>query len=253
MLEASFLGLSDRLPEDGAVSVWPAWEVWEGGVVTAWFQVRLAFADGAVVEALAVVADGNVSLEDVRARPALALDDLAVLADWLEVPLFEACGIAAGPAQGRGREADEAEMVGEGAAGHRGAEVSEVDVSGAGVSGADVSAVDIGVAGEGEGDAGAGAGGEEGADASDASDASEASDAADAAEAAGPRRARPPWPRGIEGRWLVAQAYRTAQEEGTDPVLAVMCATGHSRRRSLRLIAQARDAGFLTPRHARRG
>jgi hypothetical protein len=35
-------------------------------------------------------------------------------------------------------------------------------------------------------------------------------------------------------------------------VLAVMSATGHSRRRSLRLIAQARDAGFLTPRHVRR-
>ncbi|MEU1166861.1 DUF6214 family protein, partial [Streptomyces sp. NPDC005921] len=58
--------------------------------------------------------------------------------------------------------------------------------------------------------------------------------------------------RGIEGRWLVAQEYRAAQADGLDPVLAVMCATGHSRRRSLRLIAQARDAGFLTPGHARR-
>ncbi|QIJ66395.1 hypothetical protein G7Z13_03505 [Streptomyces sp. JB150] len=223
--------------------MWPAWEVWEGGVVTAWFQVRLAFADGAVVEALAVVADGNVCLEDVRARPAFCLDDLAVLADWLEGPLFEACGIAAGTAEGRGPEADEAETVGEGAAGQGGAEASEVDVSGvgdggAGDTGAGVSAVDIGVAGGAEGEVGGDAG---------------ASDAADAAGAAGPRRARPPWPRGIEGRRLVAQAYRTAQEEGTDPVLAVMCATGHSRRRSLRLIARARDAGFLAPRHARRG
>ncbi|MGW7613286.1 DUF6214 family protein, partial [Streptomyces sp. NPDC054766] len=53
-------------------------------------------------------------------------------------------------------------------------------------------------------------------------------------------------------RQLVAEAYRAAQEEGVDPVLAVMGATGHSRRESLRLIAGARDAGFLTPRHARR-
>jgi hypothetical protein len=35
-------------------------------------------------------------------------------------------------------------------------------------------------------------------------------------------------------------------------VLAVMGATGRSRRKSLRMIARARDAGFLTPRHARR-
>ena len=65
------------------------------------------------------------------------------------------------------------------------------------------------------------------------------------------RRARPAWPRGVEGRRLLAQRYRVAQEQGADPVLAVMCATGHSRRKSLRLIAQARDAGFLTPRHVR--
>ena len=68
----------------------------------------------------------------------------------------------------------------------------------------------------------------------------------------GARRARPVRPRGIEGRRLVADEYRAAQEQGADPVLAVMRTTGHSRRRSLSMIAQARDAGFLTPRHARR-
>jgi hypothetical protein len=134
----------------------------------AWFHVRLVFSDGARVDTLAVVAEAGVSLEDVRAQPALSLDDLGALADWIEGPLFEACG----------REPE--------------------------------------------------------------------------AEGVGPRRARPAWPRGIEGRWLVAQEYRAAQEDGVDPVLAVMCATGHSRRKSLRLISQARDAGFLTPRHARR-
>ncbi|WP_053850423.1 DUF6214 family protein [Streptomyces sp. NRRL B-24085] len=154
------------------MSVWPAWEVREDGGATAWFQVRLVFPDGARVDALAVVSEDGVCLEDVRAQPALSLDDLGALADWIEQPLFEACG--------RTPEA-------------------EAD-----------------------------------------------------AEAGAARRARPAWPRGIEGRWLIAQEYRAAQEDGVDPVLAVMCATGHSRRKSLRLISQARDAGFLTPRHARR-
>lgn len=156
------------------MSVWPAWEVQEHDGATSWFHVRLAFTDGARVDALAVVCEQNVSVEDVRAQPALSLDDLTVLADWIEGPLFDACGLEP-------------------------AEVGE-----------------------------------------------------EQAESGGARRARPAWPRGIEGRWLIAQEYRAAQEEGVDPVLAVMCATGHSRRRSLRLISQARDAGFLTPRHARR-
>ncbi|MEV0172082.1 DUF6214 family protein [Streptomyces sp. NPDC050803] len=165
------------------MSVWPAWEVQEGDGATSWFQVRLAFTDGARVEALAVVCDGCVSIEDVRAHPALSLHDLTELADWIEEPLFEACGVPAEPTEA----------------------------------------------------------------------AEETGEAGEAAEGScGARRARPAWPRGVEGRWLVAQEYRAAQEDGFDPVHAVMCATGHSRRKSLRLIAQARDAGFLTPRHARR-
>ncbi|MFE7317550.1 DUF6214 family protein [Streptomyces sp. NPDC057555] len=55
-----------------------------------------------------------------------------------------------------------------------------------------------------------------------------------------------------ERRKLAAAVYRAAQEEGRDPVLAVMHATGRNRRRALRLIAGARDAGLLTPRHHRR-
>ncbi|MFJ6737610.1 DUF6214 family protein [Streptomyces sp. NPDC091279] len=153
------------------MSVWPAWEVREGENVTSWFTVRLAFADGARVDALAVVGAAGLSVEDVRAQPALCLDDLVVLADWLEAPLHEACGLGADPG--------------------------------------------------GDG-------------------------------AAGSRRARPPWPGGAEGRRQVAQEYRAAQREGADPVLAVMDATGHSRRTSLRLISGARDAGFLTPRHVKR-
>ena len=155
------------------MSVWPAWEVQEQEGATSWFNVRLAFADGAQVDALAVVSRGSVSIEDVRAEPPLSLDDLTALADWIEGPLFEACGTAADPFDD-----------------------TDLDES--------------------------------------------------------PDRARPAWPPGTEGRRLVAEKYRAAQAEGVDPVLAVMCATGHGRRRSLRLIAAARDAGFLTPRHVRR-
>ncbi|WP_405911255.1 MULTISPECIES: DUF6214 family protein [unclassified Streptomyces] len=155
------------------MSVWPAWEVREHAGVTSWFNVRLAFADGAQVDVLAVVSEGDVSIEDVRAQPPLSLGDLDLLAEWIEEPLFEACGARTAPSHEPSCE---------------------------------------------EGPS---------------------------------RRARAAWPRGIEGRRLVAEEYLAAQGEGRDPVLAVMGATGHSRRRSLKLIAGARDAGFLTPRHAR--
>ncbi|MCV2458570.1 DUF6214 family protein [Streptomyces sp. ICN988] len=151
------------------MSVRHAWVVSEGSTTTSWFDVRLTFADGARLDALAVLSGEDVRVEDVRARPPLSLDDLAVLAEWLEDPLFEACV----PAPVRGLPA-------------------------------------------------------------------------------GSRRARPAWPRGREGRRLVAREYTAAREEGGDPVLAVMRATGHSRRKSLRLIGQARDEGFLAPRRARR-
>ncbi|MFE0807436.1 DUF6214 family protein [Streptomyces sp. NPDC058794] len=151
------------------MSVRQAWVVREGSAAAAWFDVRLTFADGARLEALAVLSGRGVRVEDVRARPPLSLDDLAVLAEWLEHPLFDAC-VPAGSATA----------------------------------------------------------------------------------SPGSRRARPAWPGGREGRRLVAREYRAAREEGGDPVLAVMRATGHSRRRSLRLIGQARDDGFLAPRRARR-
>jgi hypothetical protein len=74
------------------------------------------------------------------------------------------------------------------------------------------------------------------------------------ADAPGPgrRRARPAVPRGSAGRRMAADAYRAAQQDGRDPVLAVMAVTGRSRRKSLRLIAGARDEGYLAPRHNRR-
>jgi hypothetical protein len=68
----------------------------------------------------------------------------------------------------------------------------------------------------------------------------------------GHRRPRSAAPRGSEGRRIAADAYRAARREDADPVLAVMSATGRSRRRALRLIAGAREAGLLAPRHNRR-
>ncbi|MGW5495307.1 DUF6214 family protein [Streptomyces olivaceoviridis] len=193
--------------------MWPAWQVREHGGVTSWFQVRLAFPDGARVDALAVVSAGRVSIEDVQAEPALSLADLTALADWIEGPLFAACGVDAGadPACGD-------------------------PVCGADTGGADDGATpDTGCPPAGEPQP-------------DAVIDAVIDDVVDAVV----RRARPPWPRGTEGRRLVAREYRAAQDEGADPVLAVMNATGRGRRRALRLIAQARDAGLLAPRHARR-
>jgi len=175
VLETFFLSLSDRDELDGAVSVRRAWEVRENDIATTWCSVRLSFDDGAGVDLLAAVCEGCVSIEDVRARPALSLDDLAVLPDWIEGPLLEVCGAASG-------------------------------VQGAPAGGG----------------------------------------------SPGKRHARPAPPRGAESRRLVAGEYLAAQRAGRDPVLAVMAATGHSRRRSLGLIAWARDAGLLAPRHARR-
>ncbi|GGP46814.1 DUF6214 family protein [Streptomyces griseoincarnatus] len=152
------------------MAVWPAWEVREGERTTRWLHVRLAFRDGATIEALASVGEGWVCVEDVQARPALALEDLAVFADWIEGPLARACGAEPEP----GEEES-------GGTHHR----------------------------------------EE------------------------PRRGRTQWP-------VVARAYRAAQERGADPVLAVMDQTGYSRRGALRLIGRTRDAGLLSPRHARR-
>ncbi|WP_329014869.1 DUF6214 family protein [Streptomyces sp. NBC_00690] len=68
----------------------------------------------------------------------------------------------------------------------------------------------------------------------------------------GHRRVRPARLRGRAARRRAADAYLAAQQQGLDPVLAVMSATGRSRRKSLRVIAGARDEGLLPSRHNRR-
>ncbi|MFI5967133.1 DUF6214 family protein [Streptomyces asoensis] len=226
--------------------MWPAWKVQEAGGATSWFHVRLGFTDGARVELLAVVTGGHLCVEDVCARPPLSLADLAVLAHWIHGPLSARCGDGGGGGGGGGGgpEAD-----GTCDASGRGAAYGDVAVGAVGAAGA---AEGVEVAEGDEGDEGGGSG-PAGATATGATVAGAGEAGVGAAgEPPGPGRARRAWPRGSEGRRLVAQEYRAAQAGGADPVLAVMCATGRSRRRSLRLIAQARDAGYLTPRHARR-
>ncbi|WP_305965151.1 DUF6214 family protein [Streptomyces sp. IMTB 2501] len=263
VLEASLLNLSDRNAEDGAVSVWPAWKVREHCGTTSWFQVRLAFPDGARVDALAVLHNGCVSIEDVTAQPALSLADLTALANWIEGPLFASCGVApvrscADDGDERPAERPEGERPeGQGPEWRPEDECLEErpECEPPGQRQAP-EARDSAERREGERPVGRGDDERperlyEG-EPPDGRCEPEARGAAEIALGVGPRRAWAGWPRGIEGRRLVAREYRAAQQGGVDPVLAVMTATGRSRRRSLRMIAQARDDGFLTPRHARR-
>ncbi|MFH9071159.1 DUF6214 family protein [Streptomyces alboflavus] len=135
-------------------------------------------------DVLAVVSDGRIAIEEVRARPPLPLHDLAALAARIEGPLNDA---------------------------FRGL-----------------------------------------ADRHGAADAPCRNGGAPAQEPPGARRGRRSARRGSAVRNVAAEAYRGALEGGEDPVLAVMRATGHSRRKSLRLIAGAREAGLLVSRHHRR-
>ncbi|MFD8573543.1 DUF6214 family protein [Streptomyces sp. NPDC059639] len=193
MLESSFFDVADHYRLNDAVSAEPRWEI-QGygsaagdlrddaalGCSSPWFHVRLTFDHGTHADVLAVVADGRVSIEDVRAQPPLPLEEFSSLGAWIEGALRDACRTSA--------EQDDA----------------GVPASRPGTTGPTA------------------------------------------------RRARSSPPRGVEGRRAVAETYRAAQSEGSDPVLAVMCATGRSRRKSLRMIAGARDAGLLAPRHNRR-
>lgn len=196
--ETPFLNLNDQYDSDEALPYPPVWELQGQGTVTCgtgrihgapegpyeasppWFDIRLTFADGARIDVLAVVTDGRIAIEDMRADPPLPLAGFAVLADRIEDPLGDACRVLV-----------EDHMAGEPAP------AAEVPLPGR-------------------------------------------------------RRARTVTPRGGAGRRIAAAAYRAAQQEGSDPVLAVMGATGRSRRRALRLIAGARDDGLLAPRHHRR-
>ncbi|MDX3854733.1 DUF6214 family protein [Streptomyces sp. AK02-01A] len=254
-------------------------------ILPPWVDVRLTFADGARLDVLAVVRDGRIAIEGAQADPPLALDGFAALAEAIETPLQNACRMVIGQLRPPAPEA----LLGEPAAGEPagraiepvGTGSADIEQSAAGVPGGEAAGgvaesaptVDEPTVHESTAQepaaaesAGAEPGAEPGIEQGAVTPAVEPAagepagcDPADSSagcgedqEPSGRHRARPAAPRGSAARRSVAEIYRAAQREGRDPVLAVMSATGFSRRKSLRLIAGARDAGHLTPRHHRR-
>ncbi|MFJ4922984.1 DUF6214 family protein [Streptomyces sp. NPDC088725] len=266
--------ISAQSPDETLAPAPPRWEVQGYGTVTGageeqdgvtrcevrppWLDVRLTFADGARLDVLAVVREGRIAIEDAQADPPLALDGLAALAEVIREALEDACQAFIGPPRGleteRGEpvipvalaepvvpvvpfvptelldlpEPAETHLAGPAKPAESAPEPTLADAPVLCEAASADEATGFGTPGGGEARTGGGA------------------------ELPGRHRARPSAPRGSAGRRGAADVYRTAQREGGDPVLAVMAATGLSRRRALRLIAGARDEGLLTPRHQRR-
>lgn len=270
-------------PNEHDAYEWPIWEVQGHGTVTGsgdprdgaarrevvppWVDIRLTFADGARLDVLAVVRDGRIAIEGAQADPPLALDGFAALAEAIEAPLVNACQVVAGhhrppaPQPAGDRPASELAAVepaasevaarepaaGEPALGEpaeRGPDAVEPAAAEAAIEPAaaepavvEAATVEPAVVQP---------------DAADVSESGPPADRGEEREPTGRHRGRPAAQRGGATRLSVAEIYRAAQQEGQDPVLAVMSATGFSRRKSLRLIAGARDEGHLSPRHHRR-
>ncbi|XHL93533.1 DUF6214 family protein [Streptomyces niveus] len=202
-------------------------------MVPPWVDIRLTFADGARVDVLAVQRDGVIAVEDAQAAPPLPLDELTELGAWIEAPLAYARGVVAGqhhveaaPFDG-GDGGDGDGTTGPVAPGAPSRRTQDTAVA--------VVAEDEGYEYEG---------GSADADARFPPEEEPAS--------VGRHRADDSASSDRADRRGVAATYRRAQQLGQDPVLVVMCATGYGRRKSLSLIASARDDGYLTPRHRRR-
>ncbi|WUK34018.1 DUF6214 family protein [Streptomyces sp. NBC_00370] len=215
-------------------------------ILPPWVDVRLTFPDGARVDVLAVVRDGRMAIEDAQADPPLTLEDFAALAGVIDSPLQDAWQVVAD----RHRPAEWLPAT----------EIPAADVPAVEIPAMDIPAVEpptvepptveplavrpVPQAPLPEDPA---------LHAPAAVDAALEEPAVDEpADPPGRHRARSTPPRGPAGRMGAAEVYRAAQRDGVDPVLAVMAATGLSRRKSLRLIAGARDEGHLSPRHNRR-
>ncbi|MGW1373473.1 DUF6214 family protein [Streptomyces sp. NPDC002446] len=241
-----------------------------------WCSARLTFADGARIDVLVTVSDDHITVEDVRADPPLTPDGLADLARWIEGPLDDAFRTATGqprktrPAQRQpGPAAESPERAGgpmagptceptPGPAPATAAGAAHAQVTAPAPEAPNGAAPEPQPAGEpahepspGTAGHGAQAAPEAGAGEGAAQPAAGTPEPGEAAEERA-RSALLARSRAAERRKLAADAYRQAQREGRDPVLAVMLATGRNRRRSLRLIAGARDEGLLTPRHNKR-
>ncbi|WP_189297707.1 DUF6214 family protein [Streptomyces albospinus] len=250
---------------------WPSWELRAHGSAAPelgpWFSARLTFVDGARIDVLVTTSDDHLTVEDVRADPPLTLDALAALARWIDGPLDDACRAATGrppksppvpesTAGGTAGKGDGGVLPGEQRTGTSGGDApAEGVVRGEGALCGTGTGTPLGAPADappdpvpGETASGASADPADPADAAaDAAAAEPVSDSSAAARSAVLVRSR-----ASERRKLAADAYRAAQKDGRDPVLAVMTATGRNRRRALRLIAGARDAGLLTPRHNKR-
>lgn len=287
MSESEFYTDNHRYKAQGGALEWPDWELQAHGSAASelgpWFSARLTFPHGARVDVLVTATGDRLTVEDVRADPPLTLDALASLAHWIEGPLDDACRAAtgrppkdrpgavapSGPAPGPPPRASVGEA---GPARPREARAETAPPKGAVVRGAGrlcgtdaAPAVGSPAAGTAEAPATTPTDGTSDAVAPPAPDAAAAPEPGPPATEDGPAAQEPaatPPPaarsavlvrsRAGERRKIAAAAYREAQQEGRDPVLAVMNATGRNRRRALRLIAGARDAGLLTPRHNKR-
>ncbi|MGI5347136.1 DUF6214 family protein [Streptomyces sp. CA-250714] len=208
-----------------------------------WFAVGVSRADGTQVEVVAAVVDGRVRLEEVRADPPLTLQEFARLAPSLREPLTKACPPAIRPPQ----PAPTARTTGACALLSRQLPTAPRPQAPA-FSGPPPPPQAPAYSGPPPPPT---APGPPPPPAPPQPSAPPPPPAAPSPTAVR-RRRRPPAPRGRNALRVAAEAYTEARKQGQDPVLAVMRVTGHSRRKSLRLIASARDAGLLSPRHARR-
>ncbi|MEW1720504.1 DUF6214 family protein [Streptomyces sp. NPDC093109] len=268
--------ISAQEPQERDARAWPAWEVQGHGTVTGagdprdgagrreilppWVDVRLTFADGARIDVLAVVRDGRIAIEDAQADPPLALEGFAALAETIEAPLQSACQVVAGRHRPPVPLPVPLPVVAEPGSGPE--PVRDLDRA---PDPAPVPVPQTDVEPEPEPRSEPEPERAPGLEAAPAPDPTPVTDPApvtepepESASAPAPdpepgrHRAAPALPRGSAARRGVAEVYRAAQRAGQDPVLAVMAATGFSRRKALRLIAGARDEGHLTPRHHRR-
>jgi hypothetical protein len=270
--------MSAQDPHDSDACEWPVWEVQGHGTVTAagdprdgavphevlppWVDIRLTFADGARIDVLAVVRDGQIAIEDAQADPPLALDGLATMAEMIGAPLQNACQVVVGqrvspqprpgaaeepkrPAPERETEPRPQSVARLAADGEPGAEPEADPGSEAAPETEPVPVPEIAPATE-----------TAPVPETASAPAPESEPATGSGEwreeLTGRHRAPTSAPRGAAARRSVAEIYRAARSAGRDPVLAVMSATGFGRRKALRLIAGARDRGYLTPRHHRR-
>ncbi|MFE3827396.1 DUF6214 family protein [Streptomyces sp. NPDC059092] len=279
--------MSAQEPQDRDAREWPVWEVQGHGTVTAvgdprdgaerreilppWVDVRLTFQDGARIDVLAVVRDGRIAIEDAQADPPLALDGFAALADAIGAPLRNACQVVAGPHRppvpqpAAAVPCETLPHAVETRTPPAGPSIDpepepEPDLdpdTGSDPNFRSAPRPECGSRPEAEAvtEPAPSPDSRPGATAPETVPEAASEEPVDGERApseSGRHRARTSAPRGSAARRGVAEIYRAAQSAGRDPVLAVMSATGFSRRKALRLIAGARDDGHLSPRHHRR-